>query len=345
MSRVKKKQENRAYLVIVVLLSAALAVGVAGIVMLSGNANDNTPQTAPVATVPATTVPAATVPAATETTADTEPTAEVTLPTEVVIEPPVIRDYVVVELVDGQIQTPYGVLHYPEGLADHLIIANTSQQPYTLEFYAVLEDKEDLRLFDVSLGEGSGGNMGVVIMEGAEIPVSVTIYTLITDDTWTSGEVATVYAMQDAVNDLLDQLTFKSEETEPDVPVVTPQPDNSGTINNLQIETPYCTLYYPARFADTVRYDIDESHEEIYKVHFYSQIDGREDQLLFSIYFGGDEGEQLGVVMSSNGTPAPVYLVVSALNLDGWDEAEMKILYSMQEACNELIERLPLLDL
>ena len=39
------------------------------------------------------------------------------------------------------------------------------------------------------------------------------------------------------------------------------------------------------------------------------------------------------------------YLVVSALNLDGWDEAEMKILYSMQEACNELIERLPLLDL
>lgn len=334
MSYMKKKQKRSAFITIGLLIVTTLVIGAAVIGLLPRTANDELPQTEPPTTVPATTEP----------TVEAETVPDATIPTEVVIDKPDIRDYVVVELVDGEIQTPYGVLRYPEGLSDHLLIANTCQQPYILEFYAVLENKEELRLFDISLGEESGGNMGIIITPEGDVPLNVTIYTLSTDETWTQGETATVYAMQDAVNDILVQLVFKTEQPESDDPVISPQPDNGGTINNLLIETPYGTLYYPARFATTVRYTNEETQEGVYKVHFYSQIDGREDQLLFSVYFGGDEGEQLGAVMSSSGIPVPVYLEMSALNLDGWDEDEIHLLHSMQEACNELIERLPLLE-
>ena len=283
---------------------------------------------------------------------ETIPTTAAPETTEAVTEPATVptaaaaRDYEIVELVEGQIQTPYGTLNYPEGLADHLLIVNTSQQPYTLEFYAVMEAKHEIRLFDISLGEGSGGNMGVVTTSaGEEIPLNVNIYTVETDDSWTDGEVITVHAMQDVINEMIDQMGPKLPEDETaEEPVIIQQPEESYSINNLEIETPYATLYYPARWAGTLSYSHDDSQEEIYKVHFYSRIEGRENQLLFSIYFGGDEGEQLGAVMGQDEVPVPVNILLAELTLDGWTTEEAEILYSMQEASNELIARLPLLD-
>jgi hypothetical protein len=280
----------------------------------------------------------------------TVPTETVAETTEAVTEPVfvpeeiVVIDYDVVELVEGQIQTPYGPLQYPEGLADHLLVIQTSEQPYTIEFYAVMEEKQELRLFDISLGEGSGGNMGFVQTPGGEIPLNVTIYTLELDDTWTEGEIITVYAMQDVINEMIEQMGPKTEEEKSEEVIISQQPKADVTIHNLEIETPYCKLYYPARWSGTVTWGQDDSQEEIYKVHFYSRLEGKENQLLFSIYFGGDEGEQLGAVMSAEGIPVPVNLLVAQPNLEGWNAEDAEIVYSMQEASNELIARLPLLD-
>lgn len=271
-------------------------------------------------------------------------TTAATMLEEVEIEKPVIRDYEVVELIDGQIQTPYCALSYPEGLTDLLLVIKTSEQPYTLEFYAVMEGKEELRLFDISMGAGSGGNMGVVMTPEGEIPLNVTIYTLTMDETWSEGEITTAYAMQDAVNDIIEQMAPNTEENQPEAPIISEQPDEDGTINNLEIETPYCVLYYPARWAGTVSCVNDDAQEEVYKVHFYSRMQGQEDQLMFSIYFGGDEGDQLGVVMGSDGVPVPVYLVMGMLQLDGLSEDEVALICAMQEAANQVIERLPLLQ-
>lgn len=292
-------------------------------------------------------------------TANKQPEAEVsqTVPTETVAETTeavtepvfvpeevVVRDYDVVELEEGLIQTPYGPLQYPEGLADHLLVIQTSEQPYTIEFYAVMEGKQELRLFDISLGEGSGGNMGSVQTPGGEIPLNVTIYDLELDDTWTEGEVITVYAMQDVINEMIEQMGPETEEEKAEQSIISQQPENVATIHNLEIETPYCTMYYPARLSGTVTWEQDNSQEEIYKVHFYSRMEGKENQLLFSIYFGGDEGEQLGAVMSAENIPVPVSLLIAQLNLEGWNAEDAQIVYSMQEASNELIARLPLLE-
>ncbi len=329
MKYMKKKQKKRSPVIAVltVVLIAAIALVLTLLLLL------NKPKEEPLQVD------------RTETTAAaaeiTEPAA---VPTEVVILEPVVRDYEVVEVVDGQIQTPYGTLCYPAGLADHLLVTNTSQQPYTLEFYAVMEEKQELRLFDISLGEGSGGNMGMVTTPEGEVPLNITIYTLTMDETWAEGEIVTAYAMQDVVNELIGQMAPRTEEKQDAETVVSEQPEDGGTMNNLEIETPYGALYYPARWANTVSYVRDDDQEGVYKVHFYSRMEGRDNKLLFSIHFGGDEGEQLGAVMSGEGMPVTVNLLMPQLQLEGWDEAEIARIYGMQEAANQLIERLPLLQ-
>lgn len=314
------KMIRNCLLAVVLLLVAVIAV-----MIISITRQQEMPQTEPVVTVAETTVP------------ETEPV-------EVVIQKPVVRDYDVVELVDGEILTPYGSLHYPEGMADHLLVVNTSQQPYTLEFYAVMEEKQELRLFDISLGEGSGGNMGMVMTPEGEVPLNVTIYELTTDETWTEGEVITACAMQDVVNELLEQMAPRAEEAKSEAQVVLRQPEDDSTMHNLEIETPYTTLYYPARWANTVSDVHDDTQAGIYKVFFYSRLEGREDQLLFAVYFGGDEGEQLGAVLDQEGVPVPVNLLMAQLQTEGWETEETEILFSMQEAANQLVAKLPLLE-
>lgn len=319
----KKKKPNMVVPILLLLLMAVV------VILLCKNGKDNGNNI---------------VPQQGATEAILESTEATTAAAEIEIEKPVVREYDVVELVDGEIQTPYGTLSYPEGLADFLLIINTSQQPYTLEFYAVMEEKQELRLFDISLGEGSGSNMGMVTTPEGEIPLNVTIYALTTDETWSENEIATAYAMQDAVNEILAQMNPSAEDVQTEGSVITHQPDEAGTINNLEIETPFGTVYYPARWADTVGYECDDSQEDVYKVHFYSRMDGVEDQKLFSIYFGGDEGEQLGAVMSNEGIPVSVNLLMGQLQLEGLNEDDIARLFKMQEACNDLVERLPLLQ-
>lgn len=248
-----------------------------------------------------------------------------------------------VNLKDGSIVTPYGTLQYPEAFSDHLIIVNSGTEPYTLEFYAALEDREEVRLFDISLGEGSGGNLGLVETPLGAVPLNVTIYALTQDETWSDGEFLTAQAMQDVVNEMIDQLAPKAGKTEAAEPVIAGQPGETDSVKNLEIETPVCNLYYPARWDSYLRTEQEDTQESVYKVHFYGELEGKEKQHLFSIYFGGDDGEQLGAVMSADGIPVPVNLVMGDLGLDGWEDEEQQILFSMQEASNQVIAKLPLL--
>ena len=91
-------------------------------------------------------------------------------------------------------------------------------------------------------------------------------------------------------------------------------------------------------------YESSDSENDIYKVHFYSKIEEMEDNLLFSLYFGGDEGEQIGAIKNDSGNIVPVYLVMNELEVENYSEEQVVLLYSMQEACNELIEKLPLIE-
>lgn len=263
-----------------------------------------------------------------------EPTAE-----PIVYELP----YEILEIINGEVQTPYGILKYPEALADLLTVAKTNNDPYTLEFYAVIEGRKEIQLFDIAFGEGSGGNMGNVKTEQGEVPLNVTIYNLSFDDSWLEGEIITAQAMQDAVNEMIEQLKPVAESQQGAVPEIFQQPDEDSALDNLRIETPYCMVYYPAKWSEYIFCEHDNTQEDVYKLNFYSSMYGLAPVYLFSIYFGGDEGEQLGAVMSEAGIPVPVYLLMAELDLSYWSQSDAATIYSMQEASNQLIEKLPLL--
>lgn len=245
------------------------------------------------------------------------------------------------EFKDGEIETPYLTLYYPESFEDYLLIANTSNDPYMLEFYAVLPEKTERRIFDVCMGTGSDGNLGVVVTDMGEIPVSMTVYSFEPDDTWDEGEIDTILAMQEAANELINGLGISDEAEEKNAPVLKDVPEETTIVNFLQIETPYCVLQYPATWADWLCVEHFNS-ENAYSVEFYCHLEGREQLLMFTVLLGGDEGEQLGVVTNADGVTVPVNILMNTPSEEGLQDEELKVLHAMQEALNSLIQQLPL---
>ncbi len=265
----------------------------------------------------------------------TESTASPTLPATTVE---------IVECVDGRIQTPYFALYYPETLADLLVVAKTEDDPFTLEFYAMLEDRPEQRIFDIRLSETIEGNMGIVEAEDARVYVDLTFYQFSPDASWTKDEINTILAMQEAANEMINSLNREenssSQENKPAVEETAPV---SSVVNMLTIQTPYGALHYPVRWKDyLVTEHIENEETGIYSVEFYGKVANQEKCLLFTILFGGDEGDQLGVILQDNGDFITVNILVAELELDGWSESDMQILFTMQEAMNELIEQLDL---
>ena len=113
----------------------------------------------------------------------------------------------------------------------------------------------------------------------------------------------------------------------------------------MEIETHYCTLYYPGRWKNNLRTEyIEVKADNVYQVNFYGYFEHREVRHMFSIYFGGDEGEQLGAVMGPDGIPVPVNILMAELDVTDLTESEQETLYSMQEASNELIQMIDYID-
>lgn len=245
------------------------------------------------------------------------------------------------EFKNGEIQTPYLTLYFPECFQDYLLIANNSNDPYILEFYAMLPEKTEQRIFDVCMGTGADGNLGVVVTDAGDIPVSMTVYSFVPDDTWNQGEIDTVLAMQEAANELIHGLGISDEAEKNNAPALKDAPEETTIVNFLQIETPYCLLQYPAIWADWLHTEQAE-HEDVYRVEFYCSLEGYEQLLMFTVLFGGDEGEQLGVVTNTEGITVPVNILMNAPSKEGLQDEELEILYSMQEALNYLIQQLPL---
>lgn len=275
--------------------------------------------------------------AVTEATEETHTVPETTVP-ETTGAPVEIEEY-----AGSEITTPYFVLQYPEELADHLTVVKTSDSPFTLEFYAMLEDRPEQRIFDIRLGKDISGNMGMVKTENGDIRVELILYRFVPGEDWSEGEINTVLAMQEAANDMLLKLNLAEipQGGSQSVPVETAP--ESSIVNMTSIKTPYCTLRYPVRWKDYLVTEQTENQETgVYSVAFYCQVESKEKCLLFTVLFGGDEGDQLGAIVQDGGEFVTVNLLVAKPDLTGWPEEDTQILYSMQEAINDLIAELPL---
>lgn len=321
----KKKKSPWGWLIVVAVIVLVIALVIAMMIKGESGAGETTPDT------PTTETP----------TAPTIPTAPVTAQTE--SETTAIQDNGAVTIVafeNGEIHTPYLTLYYPEAFEDCLLIANSSRDPYVLEFYTVLPEKTEQRIFDVCFGAGTDGNLGVVKTESGEIPVSMTIYSFTPDATWNQGEIDTVHAMQEATNELIHYLDIAEKDSDI-IPVLEEEPAETTIVKFLHVETPYCVLQYPAVWAEWLHVEEAEI-DGVYRVDYFCSLEGHENLLMFSVLLGGDEGEQLGIVTNTDGITVPVNLLINAPSEDGLNEDEITTLYAMQEAVNQLIAQLPL---
>lgn len=320
----EKKKNNKLLIWILVIEVILILVLLAALLLIKPASQE--------AALPSASTAPETTPATTEdSAAPTETEAVVTQPVET---EPAQR----IDSTGGVIETPYLTLNYPEALSDHLVVATVSSDPYTLGFFASLEGKPDQRLFDVSLIPNAEGNLGAVQTDSGSVGVSMTIYRFEPDSSWTQGQINTVLAMQEAANEITNQLNVVVDES---ASVVSEASSQQNTANYLEIETPYCIVEYPAVWSSYLTVDQTEQ-DNVLRVLFYGQPEGAEKQLLFSILFGGDEGSQLGIVTSQEGVTVPVNLLMAELETDGLTADQEELLYSMQDEVNHLISRLPL---
>lgn len=107
----------------------------------------------------------------------------------------------------------------------------------------------------------------------------------------------------------------------------------------FEIETKYCSLYYPEKWKNHV--DIRYSETAGYKVEFYGSIEGKEEMHLFDVCFNSDDGTLLGYFDRKEVVNISVDVMEISFGAD-WTQKEMDQIYSMQEDVNFVIEKLEL---
>lgn len=112
---------------------------------------------------------------------------------------------------------------------------------------------------------------------------------------------------------------------------------------DVVIETPYCKLYYPGSWKDSLRTEVQEG--DPYVVTFYGTVSKKEEHALFDIVFNGVGDFELGYVSGENDEPVCVGIVYYDIDPDAdWTEKESNTIFAMQEAAGYLIDHIPLVQ-
>lgn len=107
---------------------------------------------------------------------------------------------------------------------------------------------------------------------------------------------------------------------------------------SLEIETKYCTLFFPKEWEEQIETNIVE--QDGYKVEFYGLVEGKESQHVFDICFNSDDGDLLGY-LKQNGEAINLSVDIFDINFDNsWKTDEMDQIYAIQEEYNFVIKML-----
>ena len=124
-----------------------------------------------------------------------------------------------------------------------------------------------------------------------------------------------------------------------------PVPENLITEpeNNMTIETPVCTLYYPRQWEDFLRVEMTDG--EPYTVLFWAELPSEVSAELFKVRFGEESGNGLGYLTTETGERILVSVEKHELvPEENWTEEDLFILQAMQAAFRTLESNLPALE-
>lgn len=117
-------------------------------------------------------------------------------------------------------------------------------------------------------------------------------------------------------------------------PITIGNPDDEREA--IEIETKYCTLYYPFEWENNLRTEIIDNDD--YKVEFYGTVEGKKEQHLFDLIFNGAVGFNLGTIKTESGENVTISIESYSFEPDNtWTEDEEFTLYAMQEDINYTI--------
>jgi len=124
------------------------------------------------------------------------------------------------------------------------------------------------------------------------------------------------------------------EVTEPQVEIAPETPD-------VEIETPYCTLYFPGEWEEVLQ--VEQVKGDVYKVIFSCTVEDGLAVELFRFLFGGEDG--IGAVKAPDGKLVNVAVKSAEIKPgDDWTTSQINMVFSMQEALNEVLARMEFVE-
>lgn len=210
------------------------------------------------------------------------------------------------------VDTPCGILYLPDSWDTPIQTEAILGEPMVISFWA-----EDVKLYELTFSEVPGEAVGMAQTEDGPVYVGMRLAALEEHDQ--------LLAMQESVNELLMQLRLEELPVTP----VTTEPGE-----DIRIETPYGSLYFPGKWEDCLLTEQDDS-----LVDFYAALPDREPVLLFTVVFDTANGHLSGVITAADGTERDFAIVSHRPELTGdWTDGEKDTIFAMQEDMNALLD-------
>lgn len=145
-------------------------------------------------------------------------------------------------------------------------------------------------------------------------------------------------------------LSVFGKRTESNAPIVQNAQSNKTYVVETQdgkvvdedfLETPYCNLYYPAQWKDSMDGQVIET-ESGFQVVFTGKVADKKAEL-FVIYFGkGTENAfPIGILKTETGEEIETYAeLLDFAQDDTWTQEEVDTFCAMQESVNHIIAKL-----
>ncbi len=110
---------------------------------------------------------------------------------------------------------------------------------------------------------------------------------------------------------------------------------------DVTIQTPYTALYFPGEWVDFLKTEVSFGFP--CRVTFQTVMEGKPAVELFAIIFGDSAAQNIGVLLQSDGSYIQVAVEEKAFTPDEtWTDNQANIVYSMKQACNYVLEHMPL---
>lgn len=324
-----KRKQNKAITTIVIVLCVILVLAVGLLIALLASSGSAEPA-GMVATAPK--EEAASEPMPTEPT-HPEPVVTEPLPTET--EAPMILDMMV--------STPYCNLYYPADLKDSVrATVEETDVGCIVKFYGTAEKLEE-HIFSLFFAEASENSfpVGIFADESTIMDINLELCDI--------SDIEELYVLQEGVNYLLDKLK-ENPSFSSDLDQKRPETEENEDVReeqepgDLVVKTPYCDLYYPAQWKDTI--SITEQKLDFgYIVTFHCLINDKKAEL-FTVYFAeaSDESFPIGII-TVDGVTMDVSMELPAITeSEEWSDAERDLFGKLQEKANYLVDQLKQLD-